>query len=285
MNRKGKFITVYIQNCNGFYYNNCKTGFGTSSTTVVAFVTSLLLSWNCLKSVSLDNVDTNTISLSEKDKFIISSISMQAHFEAQGKVGSGYDIITAIHGSCIFEKQEGQLGCLFTPFHFPECFDIVFSCGGKTSSKTSSFVKEVMKWRRESNSMVWKAYETNNRKIIQCLVDYEENEENEKTLHSLFEEKLEIMYRMSKLSNVEIVPDTIYSLMKQTNQIPGVLGCIVAGAGGYDSFYCIYRSGKTSKGNNPIRPQIQTIWEEFGYPIANSTIKKNALSIYKKNVI
>ena len=53
-------------------------------------MTSLLVGWDVLSSTNC---------LCEEDRSLIAEISLQAHFNAQGKVGSGYDIITAIYGS------------------------------------------------------------------------------------------------------------------------------------------------------------------------------------------
>ena len=78
-------------------------------------MTSLLVGWDVLSSTNC---------LCEEDRSLIAEISLQAHFNAQGKVGSGYDIITAIYGSCVFEKKMNVIGCSFTPFTFPSSLQI-----------------------------------------------------------------------------------------------------------------------------------------------------------------
>lgn len=226
----------------------------------MSLVTALLVGWNAF---------SLTDGLCEEDRSLIAEISLQAHFNAQGKVGSGYDIITAIYGSCVFEKKMNAIGCTFTPFTFPSSLQIVFSCGGKQSSKTSTFVKAIEQWRKENatNEVVqtlWNQYKENNDSIISIL---SKNDTNMTLLKSLFNEKLEIMYTISQLSNVEIIPELLYDLMKTTNQLENVVGCIVAGAGGYDSFYCIFKPVDT------IEQEINEIWNRYGYSI--STVKQH----------
>ena len=223
-------------------------------------MTSLLVGWDVLSSTNC---------LCEEDRSLIAEISLQAHFNAQGKVGSGYDIITAIYGSCVFEKKMNVIGCSFTPFTFPSSLQIVFSCGGKQSSKTSTFVKAIEQWRKENETnkdvqTLWNQYKENNDSIISMLC---RNDTNTSLLKSLFIEKLEIMYTISQLSNVEIIPELLYNLMKTTNQLENVVGCIVAGAGGYDSFYCIFKPVDT------IEQEINEIWKCYGYSI--STVKEH----------
>lgn len=226
----------------------------------MSLVTALLVGWN---------VFSLTDGLCEEDRSLIAEISLQAHFNAQGKVGSGYDIITAIYGSCVFEKKMNAIGCTFTPFTFPSSLQIVFSCGGKQSSKTSTFVKAIEQWRKENATneevqTLWNQYKENNDSIISIL---SRNDTNMTLLKSLFNEKLEIMYTISQLSNVEIIPELLYDLMKTTNQLENVVGCIVAGAGGYDSFYCIFKPVDT------IEQEINEIWNRYGYSI--STVKQH----------
>ena len=161
------------------------------------------------------------------------------------------------------------IGCSFTPFTFPSSLQIVFSCGGKQSSKTSTFVKAIEQWRKENETnkdvqTLWNQYKENNDYIISMLC---RNDTNSSLLKSLFIEKLEIMYTISQLSNVEIIPELLYNLMKTTNQLENVVGCIVAGAGGYDSFYCIFKPVDT------IEQEINEIWKRYGYSI--STVKEH----------
>lgn len=261
--RRGKKLSISIENCNGFYYNNCKTGFGTSSTTVVTFITSLLIGWEI---IPYGTAITDTL------RKMILELSMHSHFLAQGKVGSGYDIVTAVYGSCLFEKASG---CHFTPFCFPQSLKILFSCGGKQSSKTSTFVKQISQWREENadNDQVlslWNRYRENNQWIVSALT---RDELDLSSLRRLFREKLEIMHTLSIASKTEIVPELLYRLMVETNQIEGVIGCIVAGAGGYDSFYCIIQPLES------IEREIHPIWSQYGYAISSVRVKGDRLTV------
>lgn len=258
---QGKKLIITVQNCNGFYYKDCKTGFGTSSTTVVSVITAILYGWEVIKATTLCN----------EDRALIAELALQSHYLAQGKVGSGYDIITAIYGSCVFVKQESQMGCSFEPFTLPSSLRILFSCGGKQSSKTSTFVKEIKKWREENNvDWIWQCYQENNQQLIQALTNEPDDMDH---LKNLYKHKLDIMHQISQLSHTEIVPDMLYELMRRTNEIDGVIGCVVAGAGGYDSFYCI------TNWSEGVRDAVQELWEEYGYAISTVQVKGNQLSL------
>lgn len=209
------------------------------------------------------------------NRSLITDLSLQSHFLAQGKVGSGYDIVTAVYGTCIFEKKEDR--CAFEELVFPETLEVLFSCGGNKSSKTSTFVKRIQNWRIENDaneevSSLWQQYKLNNQRIIDT---FKQEEIDLKELKSLFSEKLEIMYSISKMSNTEIVPDVLYELMKKTMLNDDVVGCVVAGAGGYDSFYCIVKPSEEVKSN------VSLVWEKSGYSISSVKVKGDKLTITK----
>lgn len=229
---------------------------------MVSFITSLLLAWEC-------------ISFTEVNRSLITDLSLQSHFLAQGKVGSGYDIVTAIYGTCIFEKKEDC--CAFEELVFPKTLNVLFSCGGTQSSKTSTFVRSIQKWRNENNaneevSSLWIQYKLNNQQIIDA---FKQEEMDLKELKSLFGEKLDIMYSISKMSNTEIVPDILYELMKKTLLIDDVVGCVVAGAGGYDSFYCVV------KPSEEVKNSVSFVWGKYGYSISSVKVKGDKLTITK----
>ena len=254
-NISGKRIDITVENCNGFYYNGVKTGFGSSSSTVVCVVASLLYAWRVICK-----------NLSPEDRDIVLSCARDAHFLSQNKSGSGYDILTSIFGGLLFKKEDPAV----RPFSFPSSMTVLFSCGGNKSSSTSSFVSKVKEWLSTTDRAdVWDRYRQNNDRMIETLCS---SPGNTMLLKTLFEEKLEILFLISQLSNVEVVPEVVYKLMKKTNSIGGVIGCSVAGAGGYDSFYCVTEDSSCME-------QIRAVWNEFGYDLSTVKVKDDRLSI------
>ncbi|SCV05878.1 LANO_0H17172g1_1 [Lachancea nothofagi CBS 11611] len=75
-----------------------KTGLGSSAGLVTVLTT-------CLLSVFCRGLDVG----SEKDLGIIHNISQIAHCQAQGKVGSGFDVAAAVFGSIIYQRFDAKL--------------------------------------------------------------------------------------------------------------------------------------------------------------------------------
>ena len=223
-----------------------KLGFGSSATTVVSIVTLLLLESHSI-----------TRLLVEGERELISCLSRKAHNTAQGRVGSGFDVVTAVFGSCVFERKGSE--CVHSPFHLPSSVSIALSCGNQSSS-TPILIRRVEKWRqREEAKRIWKEYAMNNASIVQVLREGSDMKE----LKRLYEEKLEIMHSISRCSNSGIVPDELYTIIKETLRLRGVIGCAVAGAGGFDSFYCLYDSQQ-------VRPsQLESIWSQAGCQVSS----------------
>ncbi|CEP60197.1 phosphomevalonate kinase LALA0_S01e05204g [Lachancea lanzarotensis] len=75
-----------------------KTGLGSSAGLVSVLVTSLL-------SVYQGNLDVN----SPNDQKTIHNLAQVAHCQAQGKVGSGFDVAAAVFGSIIYQRFDAKL--------------------------------------------------------------------------------------------------------------------------------------------------------------------------------
>jgi phosphomevalonate kinase len=205
-------------------------------------------------------------SLSSTNKELIFKIASKAHYEAQNNSGSGYDILTGVYGSCIFEKKD----CSFSHISFlpsPEV-EILFSCGGK-GSKTPALVKCVHQWRQnQTNSTLWNEYKENNELLIQCLQHGEIW-----NLRSLFQKKLQLMRQIGIAAQTEIVPSTIHHLLLESMKLEGVFGCAVAGAGGNDSFYCIVHKNKVNK------KLLEAIWKQEDYFFSPVMVTNHGMTI------
>lgn len=247
-----------------------KLGLGSSSTTVVSILCALLIESEYIPlSTCLNNTIPPTFYT------LLSQLACKAHNAAQGRIGSGFDVITAVFGSCIFEKTESD--CLHTPFSLPPHISIALSCGGKESSKTPVLVRRVREWRQQTDAeALWKSYRENNEQIVRVFQQKTHSETLEgwiDNVRQLYQAKLEIMYQISEQSASDIVPRDLYSVLKETNTVKGVIGCMVAGAGGFDSFYCLYDDRLINIS------EISAIWKKGGCEVATICESKQGIHI------
>ena len=239
-----------------------KLGFGSSATTVVSIVCVLLIEGG-----EFDLKTCLTRSLVDEERELIARIACDAHNAAQGRIGSGFDVVTAVFGSCSFEKTDSF--CIHSPFSLPPHIGIAVSCGGKGSSRTPVLVRQIKSWReKEESKELWREYSENNESLVQGLSEGRVDE-----LKDLFEAKLEIMHKISECSGSQIVPDELYEVMKATNRLEGVVGCIVAGAGGFDSFYCLYDDRKTQ------RKAFEVLWNQCDCSVSSIRDSQSGLQI------
>ena len=265
-------ISITLKNEGGFYFmkdgKQTKTGFGSSSTTVIATIASLLLSFGICSHA-----------LSYSDRELICELSLQAHHQAQGRIGSGYDIITGVFGSCVYQRCFSmKFQCKFEPFHFPDSLTVLFSYGGSASSSTPHLVKRIGEWREQSSldeKRLWEEYRQGNEALITLLME----EIDENRLKEAFRHQLKIVHAIGVASETSLVPENVYELMKETNKIDWVMGCLVAGAGGADSFYCVCNAERCRK------EEIESIWKKWDYHVSEVTIHNEGMSIsFNSNV-
>lgn len=188
----------------------------------------------------------------------MAALAIQAHNEAQHRSGSGYDIITGVYGSCLLSVANSRLS--HVPFSLPVELTIVLSQGGGKSSSTPVLVKSLQAWRRtEGSEALWQRYRQNNEELVNALVQGEVS-----SLHKLYEERLEVMLELSHASGSEVLPDELYPVLKETMNVEGVVGCGVAGAGGFDSFYALVKEGEWRM------ELVERLWRNHGFSLSNS---------------
>lgn len=157
-----------------------KTGLGSSAALITSLTASLLLFFS-------------TISL-EKDKRIIHNLAQAAHCAAQGKVGSGFDVASAVHGSCIYQRfmplvvekvlldsevyengfREKLRGLVETEWEMSvAAFELnpglrVVMGDVRAGSATPSMVRSVLKWKAGGHGAmdVWGRLGLANRRLI-----------------------------------------------------------------------------------------------------------------------
>lgn len=238
-----------------------KTGLGSSAALTTALVAALLT----YTAPSSDD----TLHLPLKT---IHNLAQAAHCAAQGKVGSGFDVAAAVYGSCVYRRftpailedvGEPSLAGFGEKLH--QCVDdldlarkwdveiasqavkipeglLLLMCDVDCGSETPGMVRNVIKWRKENPeqaSMLWTAIQQGSDDLCQELrrltelesIDapgYDELSDIIQTIRSLVRE-------MSEKSRVPIEPPVISELLDCCTDLPGVVGGMAPGAGGYDA--------------------------------------------------
>lgn len=208
---------------------------------------------------------------SEEGKRILHNLSQAAHCAAQGKVGSGFDIASAVYGSCLYRRfSPSLLSNLPSPgspsfsaklhslvdgttwdteiqksaVKMPSGLRLVM-CDVDCGSETPGMVKKVLKWREENKEEadeIWNALQKGNEAVARELTrlataENESAEGGEKyaKLRGIINENRRLIRRMSLASRVPIEPPQQTTLIDACSGIPGVIGGVVPGAGGYDA--------------------------------------------------
>ncbi|KIY30736.1 phosphomevalonate kinase [Cryptococcus gattii E566] len=190
-----------------------KTGLGSSAALVTSLVGSLLSHLHITHASPEGDI-------SEDDKAAIHAVAQLAHCQAQGKVGSGFDVSSAVYGSHLYTRfspsiltplmslapfsrpqhssstaSTSLLDALHLskwdskaiPFRLPKHLRLLLadvSCG----TDTPSFVSSVLKWRnndREKADEVWGKLDNANRalgNVLRDMVDAESESDYEKTM-------------------------------------------------------------------------------------------------------
>jgi phosphomevalonate kinase len=237
-----------------------KTGLG-SSAALVTSLTAALLSHYLPK----EAFDITT----EQGKRRLHNLAQIAHCAAQGKVGSGFDIATAVYGSCLYRRfspsllsslpspgssdfttalkalvEESEEGSKWDVEVFKQKVKVprglrLVMCDVDCGSETPGMVKQVLAWRAretEEAEMLWTALHRKNEGVAAELTKLAESGGEDYTaLREVINEVRGYIREMSRLSGVPIEPPPQTALLDALSDIEGVVGGVVPGAGGYDA--------------------------------------------------
>ena len=227
-------VRVISYNDPDFYVEEkFKTGFGSSATSTVSAVASVL--------------ELHGISNPE----IVYKISQHAHYKSQGDVGSGYDISAACFGSQYFLSHEPPKESEFLDnieskdyiitrqkFEWPLFFLPLIVFTGKSAS-TKDLVKKVLKFKTRrpyQYTEFMKEYNEINLSAKQAL-----DENWPKKIVHFFEQSWVMRKKLGKLAKVPIEPKSITSLINEMKR-NGALTAGLTGAGGGDTILAICSS-------------------------------------------
>ncbi|KAF2279631.1 Phosphomevalonate kinase [Westerdykella ornata] len=240
-----------------------KTGLGSSAALVTSFTAALLTYY----------LPTHIFDLeTDAGLRILHNLSQAAHCAAQGKVGSGFDIASAVYGSCLYRRfspsllsslpapgspgfssklkalVEGRDGAEWdveirkAAIRMPRGLRLVM-CDVDCGSETPGMVKKVLGWRAEHKDTadrIWDALQQGNEEFaaeLTRLAGEEEDAGKERyaKLRDIIARNRALIREMGQASGVPIEPPQQTALLDACSKIEGIIGGVVPGAGGYDA--------------------------------------------------
>lgn len=241
-----------------------KTGLGSSAALVTAFTTAVLAHYAPHKIIDVN---------SSQEKFVLHNLAQTAHCAAQGKVGSGFDVAAATYGSCIYKRFSpsileglGEIGnkdfCIRLKdlveardpssrwdTHINKDFGAIvpaglrlLMCDVDCGSETVGMVKRVLAWRGkkpEEALLLWETLQKGNEDLAAELNDLvprpNDAPKDYNNLRNIILTIRSLNREMSEKSGVPIEPKAQTKLIDTLSQLPGVVGGVVPGAGGFDA--------------------------------------------------
>lgn len=237
-----------------------KTGLGSSAALVTAFAAALLVHYLPSEEFSLST---------DAGKAILHNLAQAAHCAAQGKIGSGFDVATAVYGSNLYRRftpsllqhhgEPGSPGFAkqirtliedTDPEHkwdteisksavtMPKGIRLVM-CDVDCGSETPGMVRKVLAWRKQKADEaenIWKQLQARNEEIAAELVRLGRSQDhNYSKLRQIIFQARGLIREMSQKSGVPIEPPSQTKLLDECSNVPGIIGGVVPGAGGYDA--------------------------------------------------
>jgi phosphomevalonate kinase len=240
-----------------------KTGLGSSAALVTALTGALLTHYLPNEAFSLSTT---------KGKARLHNLAQTAHCAAQGKVGSGFDVASAVYGSCVYRRFSPSLlahhGAPGSAGFTSRLGQLIDETGGTQwdteiskaavgvpsgvrmvmadvdcGSQTPGMVKQVLGWRArepEEAGMLWAGLHARNQALaaeLRKLADSAagNGSKDYSALSKAIEEVRALVRDMSRLSGVPIEPAAQTGLLDACSEVDGVIGGVVPGAGGFDA--------------------------------------------------
>ncbi|CAG8197423.1 unnamed protein product [Penicillium salamii] len=237
-----------------------KTGLGSSAALVTALVSAVVIH----RTMQPEDLGA------ARDK--LHNLAQAAHCAAQGKVGSGFDVASAIYGSCLYRrfspkilesigdvgsdgfeerlfalvedsdpKHQWDTECVDFGMQLPRDMQLVL-CDVDCGSETPSMVKKVLEWKKNNPveaTLLFRNLQQNNEKLRQELKRMAQtpglNFDNFKGISALIKHTRHHIQTLTRLTGVPIEPSIQTELIDSLTKLEGVIGGVVPGAGGYDA--------------------------------------------------
>lgn len=235
-----------------------KTGLGSSAALVTAVTAALLRFY--LPSGTFPHAT---------DPRVLHNLAQAAHCAAQGKVGSGFDVASAVYGTCLYRRFSPSILAARSlepgvPRFADELRGVVdevrgqwdteivkdkavkvpdglrlIMCDVACGSKTPGMVKQVLAWRAkegEEAGRLWRELDAANVKLAGELKGIAESGSKDYAgLRGCFDAIRALIREMGGKSGVPIEPQAQTELLDACGKVEGVVGGVVPGAGGYDA--------------------------------------------------
>lgn len=241
-----------------------KTGLGSSAALVTSLVAATVLQVSPDSPLAMGLRQGSPPSVRK-----LHNLAQAAHCAAQGKVGSGFDVASAVYGSCKYRRfspkildgigkpgddgfgrqvaenvDETSSGIPTWDHEIDERVAVpkgirMVMCDVDCGSQTPGMVKDVLKWRSsdpETADRLWAELQKHNDTLATELARLADGTREDYLTLRLCVEQIRRSIRLeSKLANVPIEPPEQTALLDACSKVPGVIGGVVPGAGGYDA--------------------------------------------------
>lgn len=217
-----------------------KTGLGSSAALVAAVV------------AAMSKLSSTANGSPELSQYQLHNLAQIAHCHAQGKVGSGFDVATAIYGSITYSRflpgeipaslnsseiqtaVNKQWKMVAEPCKLPPNVIVVMGDVAQ-GSQTPGMVKGVLEWHKNNAEEGQQVFGDINRANIKLSSALQQIPTSTSAISNAIKHVREEVRKLTALSNVPIEPPSQTKLLDAASQIDGVLGGVVPGAGGNDA--------------------------------------------------
>ncbi|RMZ76545.1 hypothetical protein DV738_g4902, partial [Chaetothyriales sp. CBS 135597] len=244
-----------------------KTGLGSSAALTTALTASLVAFYD--RENAADSLPLKTIH----------NLAQATHCAAQGKVGSGFDVATAVYGSCLYRRftpavlekvgESGSEGfserlrlCIedldpeqkwdaevaSQAVQVPDSLSLIM-CDVDCGSETPGMVRNLLKWRKENTeeaNALWTALQQGTEDVCTELTRLSKADGELKhdfgRLSQIIQANRRLVREMSAKSKVPVEPEVMTELLDYCTSLPGVVGGVCPGAGGYDAVALLVRN-------------------------------------------
>ncbi|BFZ54245.1 phosphomevalonate kinase [Savitreella phatthalungensis] len=185
----------------------------------------------------------------------IHALAQRAHCAAQGKIGSGFDVASAVYGSCVY-KRFTTLDDVSTATCLPVSVPYKLLMGDrKHGSSTPGMVKKIL--ASTEAVALFPQIDEANQMVVEQLTSSDKLADGRQCTPVR-----PLMKKLGDLAGVEVEPDVQTEILDKTEAISGVLLCGVPGAGGYDAIFALIRHEDTQ-----AEEQVQKLWQDNGLDV------------------